>query len=240
MRKGFLLSFAVLASCNTGDDGVDNLLFDADPEGLWSGTFSLNGASVTVDAFVRGDDLLVFDVVGDLVLRGPVSVDGNTLTGSATLYQADGADVATAAEVVDFTGIVTERSSMTARFTTSEGLSGSFALTFDPGHEKDSSFTLISGIWSRTLDTATLTLTVADNGVIDGSDTAGCVYTGSVQIIDTDFNIYGMTVGISNCGLRNGLYTGYGEVQDTEVADDTLVMGFTNVLHADGETLTRQ
>jgi len=236
--KPFLLSFAFIGSCNTDGDGL-RFFDDEDPEGLWTGTLTRDGADTAVRAFVRGGDLLVFDSVGGVVLRGPVTVSGDELTARATLYEADGADIASARGTIELDGTVDERSRITANFTDSDGVRDRLSLVYDSNHERDSSLDLVAGTWSRTIGTETLTLTVADTGTLDGSDSAGCVYTGSISTIDPDFNIYGLTVTITICVAKSGTYTGYGQLQD---ADDTLVLAFSsfNVPRADAETLTRQ
>lgn len=236
--KAVLLSFGLFASCSVGDD--NGLFFDEDPEGLWAGTLTLDGAVVRVEGFVQDGDLLVFGSLGNVFLRGPVAVSDDSLAGTTTLYEADDAGIPSATATANLTGTVRERSNISARFTASDGTQGSLALNYSPNFEKNSSLSLITGIWSRTVGTATRTLTVHSNGDLDGADTAGCVYNGAVNVIDPGFNTYRMTVTVSNCDVRDGSYTGYALLSDTTLVNDTLVFAVTNAAHADAASLLRQ
>lgn len=236
--KAVLLSFGLMASCSVGDD--QDLFFNADPEGLWAGTLTRDGTAVGVEGFVQDDDLLVFSLFGNVFLRGPIAVSGDSLTGTTTLYEADDAGVPSATATASLTGTVSERSNITASFTASDGVQGSLVLNYSTNFEKNSSLSLITGIWSRTVGTATRTLTIHVNGALDGADTAGCVYNGAVNVIDPNFGTYRMTVTVSNCDVRNGDYTGYAVLGDTTTANDTLAFAFTNAAHADAASLFRQ
>lgn len=243
--KAVLLSFGLFASCSVGDNhglffNENPEVFDEDPEGLWAGTLTLGGAAVLVEGFVQGGDLLVFGPIGNVFLRGPIAVSGNSLTGTATLYEPDNAGIPSATATASLTGTVSERSNITSSFTASDGVQGSLVLSYSTNFEKDSSLGLITGIWSRTLGGATRTITIHDNGALDGSDTAGCVYNGTVNIIDPNFNTYRMEVTVSSCDVRDGSYTGYAEVGDTAIPNDTLVFAFANTAHADTGSLFRQ
>ena len=88
--KPFLLSFAFFGSCSF--DGLD-LFDDEDPEGLWTGTLTRDGTDTAVRAFVRGGDLLVFDSVGGVVLRGSVTVSGRPTASYVVAVTSPSGDV---------------------------------------------------------------------------------------------------------------------------------------------------
>jgi len=52
--------------------------------------------------------------------------------------------------------------------------------------------------------------TISASGHISASDAFGCSYQGQLSVPDSQFNLIAMTVTVSNCGVSNGTYEGYG------------------------------
>jgi hypothetical protein len=62
--------------------------------------------------------------------------------------------------------------------------------------------------------------TISNNGTINGSDELGCQYAGNLSIPDTRFNLFEVTVTISNCPGYNATYEGLGSQIDWIFVDD--------------------
>jgi hypothetical protein len=62
--------------------------------------------------------------------------------------------------------------------------------------------------------------TIGNNGNINGSDELGCQYAGNLSIPDTRFNLFEVTITISNCPGYNATYEGLGSQIDWIFVDD--------------------
>jgi hypothetical protein len=119
-------------------------------------------------------------------------------------------------------------------------LHGSMNFTFDPvaagalaGHVSGMGDTYafraaMSGMWNRPASLATLagvytratatgytvTLAIAADGRLSGSDTRGCVLNGLATVPDPGRNLYRLTATVTSCGALNGDYAGMGTLVD--------------------------
>ena len=80
-------------------------------------------------------------------------------------------------------------------------------------YEEGSSLDRLSGIWSRSETSSggavyTITLDIDDGGQLFGTDTAGCVFSGQLTIIDVRYAAYRASINVSACGEVDGDYTG--------------------------------
>jgi hypothetical protein len=99
-----------------------------------------------------------------------------------------------------FSGVLQERQTMDYDVECSTSLGGSFGgtilLTYDPVYDMDSSIARIAG----TFDFAGDVLTIDVNGAIFlQSGQSGCVVNGQVSLIDTEWNLYGVSIITQNC-----------------------------------------
>lgn len=115
-----------------------------------------------------------------------------------------------------------------------------------PGNigNKSSTLAMVSGIWVHTGATYTLSLAVDPNGVMHGSDTNGCVYNGTVGILDRSYNLYRAQIDIDACYPVTVSTSGLATLTDGVMQNDTLsyaVTGYTAALSRDAfvERLTR-
>ena len=105
---------------------------------------------------------------------------------------------------------------------------------YDDLYERDSNLGIVTGTWE---DESGNTFSIDQDGAIFGQDALGCVYDGAVSIIETNFNVYRLTVTVSNCQDANGTYNGLGVVDDLLAAGDSRQLIF-NGNYADIAALT--
>ncbi len=159
---------------------------------------------------------------------GTVTFNGEIAEGSGVALAAPGAswsDTSTASPL-DISGFVVERESMEGDWSLAAGETGNYWLLFDPVYFKDSSLDLTAGVWTMLDDTGAGigTLTIEVDGGLNGQDIAGCLYSGSLGIIDTQYDVYDVSVTISNCGDADGVYTGFGALGDDLEVNDSMVL----------------
>ncbi len=64
------------------------------------------------------------------------------------------------------------------------------------------------------------TATIGTDGVITGTDDAGCIWNGQITIADTGFNMFDIQLTVTECGDSNGVYQGKGYQDDAEDLED--------------------
>lgn len=147
------------------------------------------------------------------IFQSPVS----TFSATTQDYQIGGSYFASST----LTGAVTTKSVINGTFTSSDGQSGSLSLSYDPISDGGSSLATTSSNRAATNGGVTTTLSIDSAGQLTGSDTTGCVYNGTVSIIDPTVDIYAVSVTASSCSIYNGSYTGYAVISDTTTTNDT-------------------
>lgn len=167
---------------------------------------------------------------------GQMTMSGSSFSGLRRLYggapRAYGfrptqpATIQTPDHLRAFEGDVVERVSITGDLVHGLSRNTKVAATFDPVYEKDSSLAVVAGTYSVADTTGyTLTYTIDSNGTLAGSDTHGCVVSGSVATIDGDFNMYRFDTDFSSCGATGaqGHFTGIGALTDTGAGLESLL-----------------
>lgn len=101
---------------------------------------------------------------------------------------------------------------------------GEFQLNYNDTYEIPSSLAKIQGIWYTDMvlpgaANFVATLTINSDGSVFGSDALGCVYNGHVDIIDSRFNVYRLSLNISSCGNLNGVYDGLATISESMLGD---------------------
>lgn len=229
-----LLFFAFnIASCGGGGggEGTPPPITNESASGIWEGTFFSNVTKHTHQVIgiitETGEARFIVDSRGQY--SGNINVSGDVVTGTLRAYAPigyifpDGSIVGN----VSVTGKVKTKVSLSVTYA-GVGDSGSFTLIYNSRYERDSSLALISGTWAMSDAGYILTFTVNDNGTFTGSDSDGCVYNGTVSIINADYNAYRMNLVVSSCGIFNGSYSGLATVSDYASPSDTLIFGVSN------------
>jgi len=119
---------------------------------------------------------------------------------------------------------VIERQQFNGNWATGTNESGTFTFSYSDTHQRSSSFAKLSANWSLTDGAYSVTITVDQNGAINGSDSDSCIFTGNANIPDANVNTYAMELSITSCSALDGAYTGLAVLDDDTVQDDTLVI----------------
>jgi len=191
-------------------------------EGAWTGAFPiLSGIDIVFGGGVVADDgSAVFNVANQELWVGSVlaAEDGSTAS-NLTRYErpsTGGAGGPRTARALDgygtgalvFDGAVpraTLSGAYSGFFSYCEGLS----LEYDEVYQHSASLQEIAGVYSASeRDGYTLTVTVHEDGQLDGSDTRGCVLFGTVTVPDPEKNVYRAVARASNCAELDGEYEG--------------------------------
>jgi hypothetical protein len=164
------------------------------------------------------------------VTEGITNQEDDTLTGTFTAFAPDGyvfsdglrtAACETTGEFMEtIAADFTETKTIFATYTCKDKdqsivATGEFQGDYDADrYEQPSSFNRVAGTWSG-LDFSTtnndveLVLEVLqEDGAVNGENDIGCFYAGQIDIIDPAFNLYGISLTVSNCLLVNGIYAG--------------------------------
>lgn len=80
---------------------------------------------------------------------------------------------------------------------------------------RPASLATLAGVYTRATATGyTVTLAIATDGRLSGSDTRGCVLNGLATVPDPGRNLYRLTATVTSCGALNGDYAGMGTLVD--------------------------
>lgn len=248
MRNILILACLIaLAGCGGGGGGGSSTgtnppPTNADPGGIWFGTahnttagltFQLIGVSIGTGEFRFLDDQGV-------QYFGSIKVSGTAFTGSLTAYAPVGTVFSNGSPVLtgNISGTISQRASFSGQYTLSTGERGTISLTYDALYDRDSSIPLVSGTWQ---DDFGNTYTVDSQGSIFAQDSAGCVYSGNISVVNSAFNAYRVNLQVSNCGPINGSYNGLAVLDDFQsVGDDrVLIYQLSNVNFALTASLTK-
>ena len=200
--------------------------------GIWEGTFISEVTSQVYEVIgiisENRETRFISDWGGQY--SGTVNISGNNVSGILRAYAPVGFTFPDGSSVgdVSMTGNFQEKVLINGTYT-GVGDRGSFTLTYNALYERDSSLDLLSGIWTESDSGYTLNVNIDTNGSLLGNDSEGCVFTGSVSIINSDYNAYRVSFTASSCGIYNGTYNGLASLYDTSEINDTLVYGVSNV-----------
>ena len=207
---------------------------NASPGGIWSGTESSTGLTVTgiVDEagefrFIRSDGTQYVGTATTVENAISASFDGYTPIG--TMF-ADGSTHGTGT----LSGTVTQRVSISAmtQFQTDKGTSssGSLSLTFESLYNVASSLATISGNYTDPNSGDVISIT--SSGAVTWQDAeTGCVGNGTISIISATYNAYRVQFSYGNCTggaavLNGAQFTGLATL-DNAVSPEQAIVGVT-------------
>lgn len=221
----------LLLSCNGVSDS--DVSTSQGVAGIWTGAFisdvrGHNGASIGI---VAANDSALFINLGQggVEYSGNLSASNSTVTGSMTGYTNFGVTFADGSEKSSFiiSGEVIENNKLSGSYSgVADG--GSFNFVYSDIYERSSSIDKISANWTLTDGGGGLTLSVDSDGLLTGSNILGCVYNGSVKLIDVKYNVYEIVIDVSSCDALIGNYAGLAFLADATVENDTLVIGLAS------------
>lgn len=220
----FASTIAVLCACGGGGGGDNPAPGNASATGIWQGTMTIAGSGdFEIFGLVYGAEMRFVSVDANAVYEGVISIDGSGFTANTSNFDFDDGLFSTSS----IQGTVRTKESIIGTFTSTNDQSGTLNLSYDPITDRGSSLATIAGTWSVTNGTDTLTLTVS-NGAVTGADTDGCVYSGSVDILDASVNIYSLDIDVSNCGADNAEYAGFAVLTDGVGENDVMGISISN------------
>jgi len=240
LQKGISLTSiaCVLTACGGGGGGGGDTSAPPAPltvvdelhGGIWSGTTTGSQGGGTQDLIgVSTDDgrfrFLSLDTGGQFI--GTSTVDGTSITGSGIGYAPIGYAWIDGSVYTDVTlsGTINERSTFSGNWAASTGETGTFNFAYESLHQRDSSLGLVADTWISFNDSGNPigTVSIDAAGRLDGQDAAGCLYSGTVSIIDANYNVYDLSLSVLNCSSANGDYSGLGILTDNVNQNDTFV-----------------
>ncbi len=246
LNKILVLAFVSFISSCGGGGGSNDTTDSGQPTtteriaGIWQGTGNDVG---DVGIVTENGDLFFISIPGNTLTVGRItSASGDNALGTLSSYAAfgfafpDGSTVATGT----FNATVKTRSTLTGT-TSSKFGADTFSFAYDTDYDLPSSLSLTAGTWSGIDFFGDLvTLTINSSGVITGSDSASCIYSGQVSIINTSFNAYNFVLTLSNCGSFNGSFSGVSTMDSIVSTNDTLTYGVSTPLIILVQSLTKQ
>lgn len=199
---------------NGDPGGASNAL---NPNGLYRGNWLRGMAQTPYDttALIYDGKIYGYSLDASEVFYGTVAMDGFDLTGPVAIIENGGPGVRS--EVFDFA--LTENISLDGGTYVSGEI---VSLNYDTAYDRAPDMGTLSGTYSWTDGANTLTVSITANGVYSGSDTDGCVYSGTVGPADGVHNIYSAALTVSSCGSFSGAYNGYLTLSDGTTANDTI------------------
>ena len=181
--------------------------------GIYQGNFysNLTGEAIPGQAVISPDGKIAVFSFDAMAGMGNWSSNGAAFSGSGTAVSAD----------PDFTfnsnftmsGQISAEYRVVGTYNVSGGDYGTFDFFALPAlYRRGISLQAISGNYSaeNLVSGATGSVSITASGGLNGSDSFGCKYSGQLTILDTEFNVYKVSVNVSGCGVSNGQYTGYG------------------------------
>lgn len=171
------------------------------PSGLWEGIINADGDAFDVVGLVAPNGEARFISDDGEQERFNLVLDGGNYTADGVGYDEYGdflfdISISGAYTSTSITGTATVDSEETSTF--------SLSLSGESGDGADLS--TITGNYA-TLDGLT-SIAIDVDGLISGSDDDGCVYGGSLAVLDSDINVYDIVLEVSNCGQFNDTYDG--------------------------------
>lgn len=218
-NAGAALAALILLSCNsTIDNGGSGTVTDGSPVGVWVGSDSVSGQSVS--AYINSAGQATFIRSDGVQFDGSVQISGNNLAATVSGYTdfsstfSDGSN----AGIGTLNGTVTTGNSLSATltFTTDGGtmITGTWSLNFEAQSNDASSTGAVSGNYT---DNVTGTVLSINNsgGMTSQNANNGCVLNGSISTSDATHDIYEVAFSYGNC---TGTYAVLNGVQFTGLA----------------------
>ena len=195
---------------------------DALPGGIWAGELfdcSGTGRSHFVTAMITEDGRFHVIIGDGRILTGTLGTDGNLVYGNGVDYAAHGVEYFSGPSTGLFVqGSLVERESFESRWGTEWGGYGYFDFGYrQQAYERATSLTDLAGAWSQGYvnfgNPVGGVWTVETNGVFNGQDELGCLYSGQFSLIDERFSIVAADVAVSGCA-STGTYSGLAYLED--------------------------
>lgn len=192
--------------------------------GVWKGTISstTTGQTVPVVALTGQDGHTAWMTTDGRVWHGELPLHGDQFNSTLTGHMYDGVHFPDGTNHGTATMTVQHHSADVMNGVhAGHGDAGSFNMTMSPMWDRASSLDTVAGVYTRTTSNGyTMTLSMDALGQLTGSDSRGCVFSGTVTVPDPRHNLYGIDANVSSCGTLDGHYTGMGTLLDADAMRD--------------------
>jgi hypothetical protein len=212
----------LIGACNSSSSDNNNTTTQS-ATGIWSGTDSVSGLTVT--AFINSGGQATFIRSDGIQFTGAVQVSSSTLAASVDGYPDFAQDFSDGSTygIGTLSGTVTTGGTLTATlaFTTNgnTSITGNWSLTYESLSDTASSPSAFAGTFTDSASQATFTITTGGAISISNSPN-GCSLTGSVTTSDTTHNVYEVSYSYTGCTgtyqpLNGVQFTGLGTINST-------------------------
>jgi hypothetical protein len=192
-----LTSSLALSGCGGGGGGDSSPAPNASVGGLWSGpTTSIDG-SLSYELFGAITETGRFVFISEFGLDiGNIVTTGNSADGGFDSYSFTGTEVSGL-----LTGNIAQRERLTGTiFTLDNTEAGTFDLAYDNAYEVPTSLADVEGTYTASFTSGfSETYTFDADGTFTGSDTNGCIYSGSLAIINASYAVLELNGQVSAC-----------------------------------------
>lgn len=174
-------------------------------DGIWVGSFDIRGRGpYDFYAIHVGERSTAVSHKAKAMCVGQVKQNEDYYYAKYNLYALDGAPF----DYARLTGEIKE-GRIESHFTTlNGGDTGRMQLDYSELYEQPSSLALLEGQWNFTDRDGLMFDLAIESGVISGTDSDDCEYSGNISIINAQYNAYDVVLVISNCDSVNGEYKG--------------------------------
>lgn len=197
-----------LAACGGGGSDSANEKQETQPVevmpiGLWEGQLTTisDNSSIAVAALIAPNGEVRFITDDGEQDNGIFVLDGSAFSGDFKVYDYDGLYVGNGTVSGDYTSTSITGSSFvnSVKVTT-------FSLSISDQSGGGANLSTITGNYATQGGETSVAIDV--DGLLSGSDTDGCQYSGKLTIPDSSVNVYDMALTVSSCGQFNGEYNG--------------------------------
>lgn len=234
----WIASVLMLPACGGGGGGSNPVSLPMPPApvekfgGFFFGEMTIDQAQGSEEcaALVTEDGQFRFlCVFTDLQLAGMASRDMNVLSGTGLAYSTLGFLDGTTVSDLSLEAVLVQGNSLAGTWTTAAGDSGSFDMLYDAEYDKDSSLTLLAGVWQSTdeFGNPNASFTIDGLGAFTAANDSGCTSSGSFLVLDSRYNLYQMNSTIMGCPIE-GDYSGLALVTDDILANDSIIFSISN------------
>ncbi len=219
----FVLLIAALSGCSSSNDAPPT------PEvaqvtqkvaGFWSASeVTIAGQAHSIDCLVSDAQdiacrLYINTGVFVAAMNGRLLVDGQRVSGNGTMFRSQSRALPDGSDLSDFAvvaGIVNEFDFLNITIQAAgEEFTPQFVYNTNL-YDRGSALSTVAGVYPHfdfLGDPASFS--VDATGAITSQSDSGCICNGRVEVINSQFNVYDVTLNVSNCAGLNGDYSGLG------------------------------
>ena len=241
LRTGALLgALALLSACGGGDVTVTPAVSGTgspqqevmELNGIWEGDYTDSSGTICTDlrGLIYNGNVRAVSENCNVVFAGVLSASGTSANINFDLFDVDGASTGQSA----FSGSFTLQSRIDGSLDNGARLS----LRYQPVYENNSSLSLLAADWVfvEPLDVGTIYsfFSIDSAGVVPSFTTvSGCNYAATFSTLDPDYNLYAVSLTITSCAGRDGVYSGVASLSGDNRTMTVLAGNDQNVFFTD-------